>query len=618
MQSLMSKNISFTIIIPFKEFNEHVEKSINALNNLIYKDFEVFFLPDKSFELSNYVLNFDYKIIETGNISPSKKRNKGINLSKKDFICFIDDDAYPNTEWLNIANEYINKYNLKAICGPAITPDDEKIFSKMLSTVFESKFSNGAYFRYVKKNKFFISDDWPSVNLIVSRDELNKTNLFPDCWPGEDTLLCHSLKLNGVSIFHIPKLVVFHYRRSNLNKHIKQVYNYGYHRGNFFINYPENSRNVKYLYPLILTSTFAIFLLSLSINLFYLSIITFIPLVAYFFLITLSVIDNYKKNKIKFLNIFSYFITPVTHFCYSIGFFIGMFSKINHQYDYSKNVYTFPDIVYCIDDFGLDDLKDDEILECIDKTNKNVEVSVFGNFNLCKSKISKLIDKKIQINIHIDLIEFYSLTKNQLITKKNNRFSKLIFNYLRIIFNKNKKLKYSIIKAYSRETDAQIKNVLNYLPSNYNIQKSELNCHMHIHIIPFIYRILQKKCQKYGIQNIRNTQEIIGNQYLKFNFINNVLSGNIFKVMISNYLMRFNQFNNFDIKIKNNSFFIGILNSGRLTNKNVKLSLDQIKSISFKDQIKICCHPGIIKNKSYPYKNFYFSSNRNLEKQLFL
>ena len=295
-----------------------------------------------------------------------------------------------------------------------------------------------------------------------------------------------------------------------------------------------------------------------------------------------------------------------------------MFSKINHKYDFIKNVTTYPDVVYCIDDFGLDDSKDDQILECIDKTNKNIEVSVFGNFNLTKSKLSKIIDKKIQINIHIDLIEFYSLTKSQLITKNNNRFSHIIFNYLKLIFIKNKKLKYSILKAYSRETDAQIKNVLNYLPSNYKIQKSELNCHMHIHIIPFVYRILQKKCRKYGIQNIRNTQEIIGNQYLRFGFINNILSGNIFKVLVSNYLMKFNHLNNFYIKIKNNSFFIGILNSGRLTNKNVQLSINQIKSLSLKEKIKICCHPGIIKNKSYDYKKFYFSDNRNLEKKLFI
>lgn len=614
----MIKKKSFTIIIPFKEFNKYIEKSIKALNSLNYKDFEVFFLPDTSFDLASYEVNFEYKIIETGNIPPSQKRNKGIKLSNKDFICFIDDDAYPNSDWLNISNEYINKHNLKAICGPAVTPEDEKIFSKMLSTVFESKFTNGAYFRYIKKNKIFISDDWPSVNLIVSRDELNKTELFPDCWPGEDTLLCHSLKINGVNIYHIPELVVYHYRRSNLKKHTQQIYNYGFHRGNFFIHYPENSRNIEYLYPLILTSIFLTYLFSIKYNLLYLSIITFLPLIAYFFLITLSVIDNYKQNKIKLLNIFSYFITPITHFCYSIGFFFGMFSKINHKYNYTKNITTNPDVIYCIDDYGLNDSKDDQIIECINKSKKSIEVSVFGNFNLTKKKISKVLIKNVLVNIHIDLIEFYSITKNKLITKKNNRFSSIIFNYLKLIFSKNKKIRYSILKAYSKEAEEQIKNVVRNLPSNYNIRNSELNCHMHIHIIPFVYRILQKKCRKYGISNIRNTQEIIGNQYLRFGFINNILSGNIFKVLVSNYFMKFNHFNNFDIKIKNNSFFIGILNSGRLTNKNVQLSIRQIKSLSYEEKIKICCHPGIINDKSYKYKNFYFSNNRNLEKKLFI
>ena len=74
----MIKKKSFTIIIPFKEFNKYIEKSIKALNSLNYIDFEVFFLPDTSFDLASYEVNFEYKIIETGNIPPSQKRNKGI------------------------------------------------------------------------------------------------------------------------------------------------------------------------------------------------------------------------------------------------------------------------------------------------------------------------------------------------------------------------------------------------------------------------------------------------------------------------------------------------------------------------------------------------------------
>lgn len=613
----MNKNISFTIVIPFKEFNEYVDKSIKALNALDYQNFEVFFLPDEHFDLNNFKVNFSYKIIGTGNIPPSQKRNLGIKLSKSDFICFIDDDAYPNKNWLNISNKYIKKYNLKAICGPAITPKDEKVYSKMLSTVFESRFTNGAYYRYVKKNKFFISDDWPSVNLIVSRSELNKTDLFPNCWPGEDTLLCHSLKINGVRIYHIPELIVYHYRRSNLKKHVRQIFNYGYHRGNFFIHYPENSRNIQYLYPLILTSLLILFVFSVKYNLFFLSVFTFLPLIVYLILITFSIIDNYNRNGIKILNIFSYFITPITHISYSFGFFIGMFSKINHKYKFAKNIKTKPSVIYCIDDYGLDDSKDNQILECIKNTKKNIEVSVFGNFGLTKEKLSRILNKKVQINIHIDLIEFYSITKNSLITKRNNRFSHIIINFLKLIIIKNKRTRYSIIRAYSKEVEAQIINVIQNLPPNYDFKKSELNCHMHIHIIPFIYRILQKKCKKFKILNIRNTQEIIGNQYFRLKFISNILSGNIFKVLVSNYLMKFNHFNNFNINIQNNSFFIGILNSGRLTNENVEQSINQIKSLSFEDKIKICCHPGIIKDRTNNYKSFYFSQNRNIEKKLF-
>jgi len=58
---------------------------------LHYRDFEVIILPD---EASNLKLEDSrFKIIPTGNMKPSVKRNLGISLASGEIIAMIDSDA---------------------------------------------------------------------------------------------------------------------------------------------------------------------------------------------------------------------------------------------------------------------------------------------------------------------------------------------------------------------------------------------------------------------------------------------------------------------------------------------------------------------------------------------
>ena len=85
-----------SIIIPIKEVNNYVEEAIPYLLDLDYKDYEIIILPDKEsdkkFEKT--------RIITTGEIGPSEKRDIGAKKAKGELLAFIDDDAYPKKDWL--------------------------------------------------------------------------------------------------------------------------------------------------------------------------------------------------------------------------------------------------------------------------------------------------------------------------------------------------------------------------------------------------------------------------------------------------------------------------------------------------------------------------------------
>ena len=131
-------------------------------------------------------------------------------------------------------------------------------------------------------------------------------------WPGEDSKLCNTLINRKFKIYYLYDLIVYHYRRSNLKKHIRQIFRYSYTRGKFFRDYDTNSRKLIYLIP----SLFAIYIL---LNLILLKPIYFIPIVLIYFALLLEVIFILKSK-----NFLLIILSPITILLniliYGIGF----------------------------------------------------------------------------------------------------------------------------------------------------------------------------------------------------------------------------------------------------------------------------------------------------------
>ena len=248
----MKESTFISIIIPLVRINDYFLESYPHLLSLDYENYEIIVLPDEP-------VSEDFpgiKIIPTGKVSPAIKRDIGAEKARGELLFFLDDDSYPEKDWIRKTLPYFKDQSIAAIGGPAITPSNDSFLQKVSGAVFLTKVGGGIPERYYSKGKTKEIDDWPSVNLIVRKSIFTKIGGFKsEYWPGEDTKLCLEIIKEGGKILYAPDVIVWHHRRSGLFRHLKQIGNYGLHRGFFAKRYPETSFKLLYFIPPFLASS---------------------------------------------------------------------------------------------------------------------------------------------------------------------------------------------------------------------------------------------------------------------------------------------------------------------------------------------------------------------------
>lgn len=319
-----------SIVIPVKEINDFLRKeTVPKILAQTHQDFEIIILPDKKSK-EKFPKT---KIIPTWpKTGPADKRDIGAREARGEILAFLDDDSYPDKNWLKNALRLIKPADVVAVCGPALTPQSDNIRQRASGYVWSTRLGSGGAgtYRCVISHRREV-DDYPSVNFLVKKSAFFKIGGFDShFWPGEDTKLCHDLVYKlGKKIIYNPKVIVYHHRREVFYPHLKQISRYAVHRGHFSRVLPKTSFRIGYLVP-----TF--FVLGLVIGLFlsfinpllkaiYLAVlgIYFIALT----LICLQVFFKEKNLKLAFLLIPAIFMT---HIVYGALFLKGFFSsKLN-------------------------------------------------------------------------------------------------------------------------------------------------------------------------------------------------------------------------------------------------------------------------------------------------
>src|SRR3989344_4525869 len=109
----MAKNLFVSVVVPVKALSYYLlHENLPELFRQTYKNYEVLVLPNNP-SLYDITLLKRYKklrIIPTGKITrPAQKRDIGVKESKGKIIAFLDDDAYPDPNWLENAQKSLKE-----------------------------------------------------------------------------------------------------------------------------------------------------------------------------------------------------------------------------------------------------------------------------------------------------------------------------------------------------------------------------------------------------------------------------------------------------------------------------------------------------------------------------
>ncbi len=317
--------IYYSFIIPVKEINDYIRETARKILETKREDFEIIIYPDSaSAETWSKT-----RQISTGKVGPAEKRTLAIRDAKGEILIFIDDDSYPEKDFLDKLDIDFQDNSISAVGGPAITPPGDNFWQKVSGAVFLSSLAGGFPERYVSLGQKRTVEDWPSVNLSIRKEIFNKIGGF-DCayWPGEDTKLCSDLihKFNG-KILYDPAAIVYHHRRQGLLAHLKQVGGYGLHRGYFAKSFPETSRKLKYFMP----SFFLFFIIIgglLSLKYEFFLKIYLLGWLIYFAALFKTFFDIYKYEKNVLIISNALYYVFFTHLVYGARFIQGfIFTK---------------------------------------------------------------------------------------------------------------------------------------------------------------------------------------------------------------------------------------------------------------------------------------------------
>lgn len=253
-----------SIVIACPSASWMLDECIAAICAQSYPNWECLILPDGDERIAVPESAGAFRVIPTGKVRPAEKRNRGISEAKGEVVAFIDDDAYPDSHWLEYAVKYFSEPDIGAVGGPGVTPPGDRSLARIGGRVYDNILVSGNYrYRYKAGGVRKDVDDYPSCNLFVRKDLLDRIGGYrTDFWPGEDTLLCKDIVDNWKRIVYDPWVVVYHHRRPLFLPHLRQLGRYAFHRGYFCKRYPSNSLRLSYFVP----TLFDFYLVALAVG----------------------------------------------------------------------------------------------------------------------------------------------------------------------------------------------------------------------------------------------------------------------------------------------------------------------------------------------------------------
>jgi len=202
--------------------NRTIRDCLEGLKKVKYPNFEVIVVDDGSTDETVAILNeYDFRRIRTKNNGLSNARNLGLKAATGEIIAYIDDDAYPDQNWLTYLAEAFLQSEYAGMGGPNVAPPGDGLIADCID-----KAPGGPVHVLLSDRE---AEHIPGCNMAFRKEALEAIDGFDPKFraAGDDVDVCWRLQQKGYKLGFSPAAMVWHHCRNSVRAYWKQQKGYG-------------------------------------------------------------------------------------------------------------------------------------------------------------------------------------------------------------------------------------------------------------------------------------------------------------------------------------------------------------------------------------------------------
>ena len=202
-----------------------IDETLRHVARLNYPDYEIIVVNDGSTDATRRMVGKHktrgVRLISTSNRGLASARNAGLAAATGEIVAYLDDDAYPDPDWLLYVATAFRDMEYGGFGGPNIVPADDGLIAQCVAH------APGGPTHVLLCDRE--AEHIPGCNMAFKKSALEAIGGFDTKYraAGDDVDICWQLQEHGWKLGYHPGALVWHHRRGSVRGYWKQQVGYG-------------------------------------------------------------------------------------------------------------------------------------------------------------------------------------------------------------------------------------------------------------------------------------------------------------------------------------------------------------------------------------------------------
>jgi len=210
------------IVCTYNGSHKWLAECFRHLKKIDYPNYEVIVVDDGSTDrFTDCARDYGFRLIRTPNLGLGNARNTGLSAATGEIVAYIDDDAYPDPDWLKYVAATFLHTDFVGVGGPNLPPCGDGWVAECVAN------SPGGPIHVMLTDRQ--AEHIPGCNMAYRKSALLEIGGFDERFrvAGDDVDVCWSLQKRNWKLGFSPAAVVWHHRRNSVRTYLKQQRGYG-------------------------------------------------------------------------------------------------------------------------------------------------------------------------------------------------------------------------------------------------------------------------------------------------------------------------------------------------------------------------------------------------------